>query len=199
MTGFSEEPRPLGDSYVLDAGQLQHAIESRRTIRQFKATPVEREKIEKIIEAGRYTPTGSNKQGVSYLIIEKNITEVERMAIAFLRQLKKVSSIYSRRFRKIVIDDQFFFKGAPTVIAVLSSSTVDGALAASNMELMAQAQGLGVMYSGFFNVVANRSKVVRRELGLSKNEKTVTVLVIGYPAVAYQRSAPKEKAVVRMV
>ena len=89
--------------------------------------------------------------------------------------------------------------GAPAVIVVFSSSKVDGALAASNMELMAQAQGLGVLYSGFFTLAANHSPAVRRELGLRRNDKVVTVLVVGYPAVAYQRTAQREKVSVRYI
>lgn len=199
MTGFPEEPLLLGDNYVLDAEELLHAIASRRSIRHFKLQPVEKEKLVKIIEAGRYTPTASNSQGVSYLIIEKNNEQVEKKAVVFLRRIKKVVDLFTRRFRDREIDDQFFFKGAPAVIVVLSSNKVDGALAASNMELMAQAQGLGVLYSGFFTIVTNHSSSVRRELGLNKKEKAVTVLVIGYPAITYQRTAQKEQASVRIV
>ena len=78
-------------------------------------------------------------------------------------------------------------------------SKVDGALAASNMELMAQAQGLGVLYSGFFTLAANHSAAVRRELGLNRKEKAVTTLVVGYPAVVYQRTAQREKVSARYV
>lgn len=99
--------------------------------------------------------------------------------------------------RRTEIDDRFFFKDAPAVIVVVAKSQVNGALAASNMELAAQAHGLGVLYSGFFALVARLSPALRRELGLARGDKAVTALVVGHPAVTYRRTAPKEPANVR--
>ena len=98
--------------------------------------------------------------------------------------------------RRTSIDDRFFFKGAPAVIVVIARGDIDGALAASNMELMAQAHGLGVLYSGFFTMAARLSRGLRRELGLGRKQKVVTALVLGYPAVRYRRTAPKEAAAI---
>lgn len=49
------------DNFSISSDNLLNAIKFRRTIRQYRNKDVEKEKIEKIIEAGRYTPTGSNK------------------------------------------------------------------------------------------------------------------------------------------
>ena len=46
-------------------------ILTRRSIRKFLDKEIEKEKIEKIIEAGRWTPTGKNAQDVSYIVIDK--------------------------------------------------------------------------------------------------------------------------------
>ena len=99
--------------------------------------------------------------------------------------------------RRTDIDDNFFFKGAPAAILVLSRSQVNGALAAANMELTAEACGLGVLYSGFFAMAANRSRALRKQLGLRRGEKAVTALVLGYSGVNYRRTAQKEAAKVR--
>jgi len=42
------------------------------SMRIYKNKQVEKGIIEKIIEAGRFTPTGSNKQNVRYVIVEKD-------------------------------------------------------------------------------------------------------------------------------
>lgn len=65
------------------------------------------------------------------------------------------------------------------------------------MALMAESHGLGVFYSGFFTVVANHSKKLRKLLDLKRSDKIVTTLVIGYPNVKYRRTAKKEDAVIR--
>ncbi len=80
---------------------------------------------------------------------------------------------------------------------VVTKDKVSGSLAASNMALMAESYGLGVLYSGFFTVVANYSKKLRRILNLKHGDHVVTTLVIGYPNVKYRRTAKKEEAVVR--
>ncbi|WP_197533068.1 nitroreductase family protein, partial [Gordonibacter pamelaeae] len=101
--------------------------------------------------------------------------------------------------RRTEIDDRFFFKGAPAVVVVVAKDQVNGALAASNMELAAQAHGLGVLYSGFFAMAARLSPALRRELGLARGQKAVTALVVGHSAVNYRRTAPKEPADVRFL
>lgn len=56
------------DGYILGHYKLMKHLMSRRSIRQYKNIQVESEKIDRIIEAGRYTPTGRNKQGVGTLL-----------------------------------------------------------------------------------------------------------------------------------
>jgi nitroreductase/NAD-dependent dihydropyrimidine dehydrogenase PreA subunit len=70
--GLPEEDFPP----VLPGPELQNSDElllrfrSRRTTRHFRPDPVEREKIDKIIMAGQYAPTGTNRQGVEYLVVQ---------------------------------------------------------------------------------------------------------------------------------
>lgn len=48
---------------------------------------------------------------------------------------------------------------AQAVVIIVSESPIDGGLAASSMELMTHAQGLGMFYSGFFvRAAANSEK-----------------------------------------
>lgn len=65
------------DGYILGHYKLMKHLMSRRSIRQYKNIQVESEKIDRIIEAGRYTPTGRNKQGVRYIVIQNSIPILE--------------------------------------------------------------------------------------------------------------------------
>lgn len=49
--------------------QLQMFFRSRRSIRKYKKRAVEKKLIEKIIEAGRFAPTGGNRQPVEYVVV----------------------------------------------------------------------------------------------------------------------------------
>jgi len=44
---------------------LQFLFQSRRSVRKYKPEPLKQEHVDQILEAGRYTPTGSNTQATS--------------------------------------------------------------------------------------------------------------------------------------
>lgn len=172
---------------------LLNAIRKRRSIRKFKDRKVLDEVINNIIEAGRWTPTGKNSQGVSYIIIDKNKCKLEDMAVRLFKKLIKIIGIFQKSFRDMEIDDDFFFKKAPIAMEVVCNNDVDGSLAASNMALMAESYGLGVLYSGFFSFASRISPKLKRNLGVKKG-RVVTTLVIGYPDVKYKRTLQIEKS-----
>lgn len=184
----------------LDEDKLLKSLKSRRSIRQYKNMKVEKEKIEKIIQAGRYTPSGTNSQDVSYIVVENEIPILEQEGLKFFKKLVKMSGIINLLFKppislkKLKLEEGFFFHGAPTLILVISKNNTNGTLAAMSMELMAEAQGLGTLYVGLFTRAANKNKKIRSLLGLKKDENIVQCLAIGYPNVKYMRTAPKKKA-----
>jgi nitroreductase len=197
MTGFDEPPVEIEKPTVLNPQQLMEAIRTRRTIRRFKNQPIASEVIAQIIEAGRLTPSGRNAQDVSYIVLKDDKERYEKMAVRLFNKLLSMAKLVSPAARRITIDDHFFFKKAPAVIMVLSKDKINGALAAANMALMAEAHGLGVLYSGFFAKAANHSRALRRALKLTHKNRVVTTLVLGYSNVTYHRTAQKDVAVVR--
>lgn len=176
------------DPAQLDADKLLLAMKSRRSIRRFTDEPVSEEDVQRIIEAGRYCPTGSNSQNVHYIILDKVKAEAEKMAIEVLLQQP-----FFARFYKAVPED-FLFKGAPLVILAAEKRQDNAALASSYMELMANALGLGVLYSGYFTGAANNSPQLRELIGTPAGMEIVCCLVIGHPDVKYHRNVPREEA-----
>ncbi|MCL2807944.1 MAG: nitroreductase family protein [Coriobacteriia bacterium] len=164
---------------------------SRRSIRQFKKREVPQEIIDRLIEVGRYTPTKFNAQDVSYVVLRKQKDECERIAVRFFRLLRPFAGLYYKVFKTAKIDDTFFFKGAPLVIVVRAGNRIDGAIAASALEIAARTHGLGVMFSSSFSFVAQMLPSLRRILGINRKNKLVITLVIGYPQVTYRRSAQR--------
>ena len=192
MAGYDCPEEAVVPMTEFSSDKLLAAMKSRRTVRQFTDWAVEEEKIQKILEAGRYSPTGGNSQNVSYTILGSRQAEAESLCVELFRKgtsLPRRSKAFAERFN---ITDDFFFKGAPLVIVVSSRSTVDAGLASSYMELMAECLGLGVLYSGFFVMCTRLSRKLRRLLSLPKGHKAMTCMVIGYPAVKYQRIVPRK-------
>lgn len=175
-----------------DSKKLLQAMKSRRTIRQYKSTPIEQEKIDMILEAGRYCPTGANAQNISYTILGSKQDEIEKECVKIFRTGVKAGSTFVSTLKNMEIDDNFFFKGAPLVIVVSGTSKTDTGLASSYMELMAESLGLGVLYSGFFVACSKINPKIKAMLKLPKGHSVVTCMIFGYPDVKYHRIVPRK-------
>ena len=199
MVNYDCTDEPVIPMTAIDSETLLGAMRSRRTVRHFTDQPVEQEKIEKILEAGRYSPTGANAQNVAFTILGSKQAEAEAICVKLFRNVKKFGSPFVSFLKQFEIPDDFFFKGAPLVIVVSSKSEIDAGLASSYMELMAESLGLGVLYSGFFVICTKVKRKLRKLLKLPKGHKVVSCMVIGYPAVKYQRIVPRKEVQVKML
>jgi nitroreductase len=57
-----------------DCNAIMKIIKGRRSIRRFKSKPVEREKIETLLEAARWAPSAGNAQPWDFIIITDSRT-----------------------------------------------------------------------------------------------------------------------------
>lgn len=194
ISGYSEPPTELDTQTTLDPSKLLLSLKSRRSIRQFTSQKISKDILEEMIQTGRFTPTAKNANSVSYLVLQKEISQMESMAVQFFKKILPIAKHLYPAAKGITIDQHFFFKGASTAIVILSKDKVSASLAASNMALMAESHGLGVLYSGFFSMAANMSGSLGKKLGVKGKNKVVTTLVLGYPSVRYCRTTQKEDA-----
>ncbi len=192
---FEEEK--VFDVTKIDSEDLLSAMKSRRTIRKFTDKEIPIEDIEKIIEAGRYCPTGTNAQDFSFTVLRKSIPKIEKECVKFFRIAMKAASPIKKYIGNVTIDDNFFFKGSTTVIVISGKGDTSACLTSSYMELLSATMGIGVLYSGFFVAAAKLNPKVKKMLHLPDGHSPVTCLVLGYPDVEYQRIPPRNKAKVR--
>jgi len=186
-----------GTVNMLDPTTLMEHLKLRRSIRQYEETPVTKEDIERIIEAGRITPTGSNRQNVRYIVIRSGIDALEDEVIAQYREelvRQTESAAQAIDLSRYKLERGFLFHGAPVLILVVSENSTNACLAAMSMELMAEALGLGTLYIGLFTRPVNQNKVLRQSLGISEEENIAICLAVGHSAVTYLRSAPRKPA-----
>lgn len=196
ISGYGEKPVP-DQGVRLDPESLLEVIRCRRTIRQFQDREIPESVLAQVLEAGRMTHTAKNMQDVSFIVLDKEKAKIEQMAVRLFRRLKPLAGLFSPLARRSQIGDHFFFFHAPIVIVIAAKAPINGALAAQNMEFVAEANGLGVLFSGFFTTAAGASGRIRKALDVPSGKKAVTTLVLGYPAVRYQRSAQREALDVR--
>ncbi len=192
ISGFEDEPIELTEPKLVNAEEFLTHMKTRRSIRHFKADKVSKEMLDKIIAAGQYSPTGSNSQNVSYTVLQDDLKTFENIAIDILTVFFKNIGAVNKAYANIVMGENYLFKKAPLVIVIKSTNDVDGTIAAASMEIMANALGLGVFYSGMFARAAQNSPELSKMLEVGENDKVVTALVVGHPDVKYLRTAPKE-------
>lgn len=147
-------------------------IKTRRSIRQFKDTPVPKELIEKICEAGTYAPTGMGKQ--SPIIVAVTNPTVRN-------KLSKLNADIMNG-----TNDPFY--GAPVVLVVLADKErgtylYDGSLVMGNMMLAAHDLGLGSCWIHRAKEVfeSEEGKALLKEWGIEGDYEGIGNCIIGYP------------------
>jgi nitroreductase/ferredoxin len=189
--------------------KLFHFMKDRRSIRRFTQEPITREDLDMILETGRYTPTGGNAQTTKFLVLEQRLDEVREKAIQVLYETAIAQRSEKRPYRDMFVrvhkeyqesgKDGLFYHGQVVIIILdkKNSNNVNAALAASRMELMAVSLGLGACFIGFLGRAAEVSEELRKMLEIGEDYQIATTLTLGYPAVKYQRTAPRAAAEVK--
>lgn len=217
QNAFTTDDYPMDDvkeydqnEFTIEPERLLDFIQFRRSVRKFKMEPVEEDKLLKIIEAGRFTATGSNRQDVSYVVVRDNLPKIRTLALEKISELalqqeqqNPALAGFAKNWTTMRDSDKELpgkndglFYNAPVVLMLVSESPVDAALAASNMELMAVAQGLGMFYCGFFVRAAQGNQEIKSLLGLSDTQEVKVCLVLGKPDVTYRRTVPRKVATI---
>ncbi len=200
---FSEIKEYEAEKFSLDTDVLLNVIQFRRSIRNYQDKKVEREKLEKIVEAGRYTATAKNNQDTFIVMVQDEKEELQRRVWEHIEHIlpEKKTDIprawlpyenFNRR-RKANPADDYLFKNAPVVAFLTSDWVLDPGMAAQNMELVAVSEGLGALYNGFLARAVDSSEEIKEWLGIA-GKQVKGCMLFGYPAVKYQRTAPRKPA-----
>jgi nitroreductase len=184
---------------------LLKIIKTRRSIRRYKEKHVPDELLEKIIEAGRWSPSGDNGQPWRFIIVRDPETKKALGKIAAEGSGRRFTAEYftgrmqerfeglkdpdkkDKAFKKLVSGEvSSFLANAPVIIIVCAKLDVwdvpyDSAMATQNILLMAHALGLGSCV-----VVAPVSDMrddikVMKLLKIPYGYKVIAPLAIGYP------------------
>jgi len=204
-------------------------LRSRRSVRNYHAKrQVRRELIERIIDAARYAPTGSNVQSMQHIVLTSKPV-MDRLAEIcvdlFSKQvlicqdeaaLAKLDPRVARRvqadlafYETVVADyeagkDPFFYQ-APVMIVTHADLTVtpcpveDATLAAYQMMLMAQSLGLGTCFIGNIYEFANQSAEFRDMLVIPADHDILMSFTLGYPAIRFRRLVDRNQPDVRWI
>ncbi len=144
------------------------AVKNRRSIRTYLDKPVEEERLLRVLEAGRLSPSAANFQPWDFVLVQDAAAKA------------RLSSAYTR---------QWFIK-APVTIAVCATPAkgwrrsdgeefwkIDAAIAMQSMVLAATAEGLGTCWIGAFD-----EEKAKAALSIPQGVRVVAMTPLGYAA-----------------
>src|SRR5665647_640557 len=137
------------------------AIQERRSIRSYQDKPVEREKMERILEAGRLAPSAKNVESWHFI----TVTDAE-----------KRKALSGGTWAKFLTQSPLVIVACGDKKASPDWYAIDVALALENMVLTAVNEGLGTCCVGSFN-----EKEIKNALKIPENFEVLVMLAVGYP------------------
>ena len=158
-------------------------LKMRRSCRAYRPEHIEEEKLQAILEAGTYAPTGMGQQSPIILVIRDQ--EVRNT-------LKKLNAASMG----VEFDP---FHGAPGLLVVLADKSIptfvyDGSLVMGNM--MNAAADLGVascwVHRAKEEFESEEGKAILKKLGLEGEYEGIGNLILGYAAKPAGEAAPRK-------
>ncbi len=147
---------------------VMDAIRNRRSIRAYEDRPVEEEKLQRVLEAGRLAPSARNLQEWRYVVVRDPALRAKLVEAA---------------------NGQTFVGQAPVVLVACAKTDgrrmacgepcypIDVAISLDHISLKAVEEGLGTCWVGAFNQAA-----VKKLLGIPDEIRVVELMPLGYPA-----------------
>lgn len=146
---------------------VMEAIRTRRSIRKFSGRPIEEEKLNLVLEAGRLSPSAANAQNWRFIVVrdKEKLQKLMEAADGQPSVGEAPCAIVACGTKRRMMDC-----GQPT-------DTVDCSIAMSYMMLEAHALGLGTCWLGHFY-----ADKVKKALHIPEDVSVITFTPIGYPA-----------------
>jgi nitroreductase len=154
-------------------------VNRRRSVRSYEpGRPVEREKLERIIEAVRLAPSACNAQPWTIVIVDEpalkdkvaEATEAKWMGFNHFPKQAPVIAVLVREQPNITSKLGTVLKGKHYTI-------MDAGIAAAHFCLQAASEGLGTCMIGWFD-----EKRIKELLSIPKGRPVELLITLGYPA-----------------
>ena len=142
------------------------AISQRSSVRAYKASDIEEDKLKKVLEAARLSPSASNRQDWKFIVVKSKETKKKLAKAAFGQSFIGEAAV-------VIVacgteTKTFIACGQPT-------HTVDVSIACAFMILQAYELGLGTCWIGAFN-----EGETKKILNIPEHVRVVAVIPLGY-------------------
>ena len=170
------------------------AVFTRRSTRSMKPEAPPREIVEKIIEAGRAAPSGSNSQTTHMIVITKKevlseLSDLVKEAFAAMEAAPDTYVSLRRSISAAKKGNYVFHYGAPVLIVTANrkgygNAVADSACVLENMMIAANAMDLGACWINQLHWLDENKKIrdFMEKLELKQDETITGGLILGYGA-----------------
>ncbi len=161
---------------MISGNSMLSLMKSRQSDRKYLDKPVEREKIERITEAGRLSPSACNGQPWHIIVVDEPAVR-DRVASATESELLRMNTFVRQAPVLIVVvrEKSNFTSRAGDLIKQKDYSVIDIGIAAASIIYQATAEGLGTCIIGWFD-----EKGIKKALGIPASKKVELVISVGY-------------------
>jgi nitroreductase len=190
----------IREELLISPEQAEQFFRSRRSIRGYKDLPVEKEKLEKLIEWAGYAPSAHNRRPVRLLVLHgrEEVSRVAEQVVEWMKGIMERAPSVAKEFHfdRVVSGWEEGLdpvcRSAPCLVFAHADqdarlAQVDCVLTLGYMELAAPVLGLGATWAGYVMAAADNSPRVAKTLDLPKGHKLHGALMIGYPALNFVR------------
>jgi nitroreductase len=177
---------------MVDGASMLELIRKRQSDRKYSDKPVDKEKLERILEAGRMSPSACNAQPWKFIVITEHDL-IQKVAEAASSKLLGMNSFVEEAPVLLVIvrEKPNFSSKVGGTIKKRDYSLIDIGIAAENICLQTMAEGLGSCMIGWFD-----EKKVKKLLAVPGSKRIELIITIGYSLSEQRekrRKPPDEK------
>jgi nitroreductase len=195
-----EDCPKVREKLLIDLEQAEQFLRSRRSIRNYRDKPVERDKLNKLIQVSGYAPSAHNARPVHFLVIEDRVgvRRLSGLVVDWMRVTIKENPALAKRFhfkRAVAFWDgrkDPICHNAPHLIIAHAAENdrmaqVDCILALAYAELIALPLGLGATWAGYVMAATTSYPPLMEALDLPEGHKCFGVMMVGYPKIKFVR------------
>lgn len=136
----------------------------RFSVRKYANKSVEKEKLDKVLEAAHVAPTAANLQPIKLYVVQSK---------EGLAKVGKAANVYEAPVAIVVCADKS--KAWKRPFDGMITTDIDASILTDHMMLEATEQGLGTAWICFF-----KAEVLKKELELPENLEPINILAVGY-------------------
>jgi nitroreductase len=157
-------------------------VNNRQSVRKYLSKPVERDVIERCLEAARLAPSASNGQPWSFIVVDEPELK-DRVAAATMGPMWTFNNFVPQApvIVAVVMEKMKTITSAGAMVKEKKYSLFDIGIASEHFCLQAAEEGLGTCMLGWFD-----EKRVKELLNVPKKKRLMLLITLGYAPEGYK-------------